>query len=62
MSENMLVYMLNMEFLNNLHWTRGKQVNGFSDLNIIMNSISDVNKDGVKRLSLWGLTLQSLSL
>ena len=45
MSENMLVYMLNMEFLNNIHWTRGKQVNGFSDLNIIMNSISDVNKD-----------------
>ena len=33
----MLAQMLNMEFLDNNHWTREQQVNGFSDLIIIMN-------------------------
>ena len=35
----MLDQMLNMEFLDIIHWTRGQQVNGFSDLIIIIKTL-----------------------
>ena len=35
----MHVYKLNMEFLDIILWTRGQQVNGFSDLMIIIKSL-----------------------
>ena len=35
----MLVQMLNMEFLDIIHWTEAQQVNGFSDLIIIIKTL-----------------------